>query len=96
MTEFWDDYVALVEDAPAERRHQRIHLGHNCWVIPEEEQFITAELIDRSCLVGTAEQLVERVRALDEAGLDQIVLLPPLAEKEKVVRDVASQVFPRL
>jgi alkanesulfonate monooxygenase SsuD/methylene tetrahydromethanopterin reductase-like flavin-dependent oxidoreductase (luciferase family) len=93
MQAFWDDYVALVEDTPAERRHQRVHLGHNCWVLPEEERFVTADLIERSCLVGTADQLVERIGALDDAGLDQIVLLPPLAEKEKVIRDVATHVM---
>jgi alkanesulfonate monooxygenase SsuD/methylene tetrahydromethanopterin reductase-like flavin-dependent oxidoreductase (luciferase family) len=96
MADFWDDYVELVEDVPADRRHQRVHLGHNCWVIPEEERFITAELIERSCLVGTPEQLVGRIAALDAAGLDQIVLLPPLAAKEQVVRDVAEHVLPRL
>jgi len=96
MADFWDDYVALVEDVPADRRHQRVHLGHNCWVLPEEEQFVTAELIQRSCLVGTADQLIERVRALDLAGLDHIVLLPPLDEKEKVIRDVAARVMPGL
>ena len=30
----WDDYRALIESYPAERRHQRIHGGHNCWVLP--------------------------------------------------------------
>lgn len=94
--DIWDDYVALVESVPVERRHQRIHLGHNCWVIPDEEQFVTAELIERTCLVGTAGDLAERVRALDDAGLDQLVLLPPLDEKEAVIERVAAEVFPLL
>jgi 5,10-methylenetetrahydromethanopterin reductase len=93
MADFWDDYVALVEDTPPELRHQRVHQGHNCWVLPEEEQFVTAELVARSCLVGTPESLARQIRALDEAGLDQIVLLPPLAEKEAVLRDVAERVM---
>ena len=37
MAGIWDDYTALLETFPAERRHQRIHGGHNCWVLPEEE-----------------------------------------------------------
>ena len=96
MADFWDDYVALVEDTPPEVRHQRVHQGHNCWVVPEEEQFVTADLIARSCLVGTPESLARQIGALDEAGLDQIVLLPPLAEKEAVIRDVAERVMPLL
>ncbi len=65
-------------------------------MIPEEEQFVTAALIERSCLVGTPSSLARQIAALDEAGLDQIVLLPPLAEKQAVIRDVADRVMPLL
>ncbi|MGI9322781.1 MAG: LLM class flavin-dependent oxidoreductase, partial [Pseudomonadales bacterium] len=44
MSGVWDDYTKLLESFPAERRHQRIHQGHNCWVLPEEEKFLTKEL----------------------------------------------------
>jgi 5,10-methylenetetrahydromethanopterin reductase len=94
LEDIWDDHVEYIEDAPEERRHQRIHLGHNCWVEPDEERFVTASLIKRSCLVGTAEQLIARVRDLDAAGLDQLVLLPPLDAKERVIADVAAKVMP--
>jgi 5,10-methylenetetrahydromethanopterin reductase len=96
MTDFWDDYVALVEDTPPEIRHQRVHQGHNCWVLPEEEQFVTRELIERSCLVGTPPELASLIADLDAAGLDQLVLLPPLDEKEAVIRDVATKLMPLL
>ncbi len=89
LHDIWDDYVAAVESVPAERRHLRTHLGHNCWVIPDEERFVTQALIERSCLVGTPDQLRDRVAELDEAGLDQIVLLPPLAPKDDVIADAA-------
>ncbi len=91
LSDIWADYVAEVEAVPEERRHLRTHLGHNCWVIPEEERFVTRELIERSCLVGTAEELRRRVAELDDAGLDQIVVLPPLAAKETVIADVARE-----
>jgi alkanesulfonate monooxygenase SsuD/methylene tetrahydromethanopterin reductase-like flavin-dependent oxidoreductase (luciferase family) len=91
---FWDDYVAMLEMTPIERRHQRIHLGHNCWVIPEEEQFVTQELIERTCMVGTAAELRERVVALEAAGLNQLVLLPPLDCKEQVIARVSAEVMP--
>jgi len=93
MADFWDDYVALVEDTPPEVRHQRVHRGHNCWVLPEEERFVTADLISRSCLVGSPDSLARQINDLDDAGLDQIVLLPPLEEKEAVIRDVAARVM---
>ena len=96
LHEIWDDYLSMLERVPAERRHQRVHLGHNCWVIPEEEAFVTADLIERTCLVGTAAELGAKVTALDEAGLDQLVLLPPLDVKAEVVERVAREVFPLL
>jgi alkanesulfonate monooxygenase SsuD/methylene tetrahydromethanopterin reductase-like flavin-dependent oxidoreductase (luciferase family) len=59
-------------------------------VVPEEERFVTAELIDRTCLVGTADELRKKIDELEDAGLDQIILLPPLDEKEAVITDVAK------
>ncbi len=94
--EMWRDYVAMLERVPEERRHMRIHAGHNCWVEPEEEQFVTPELIERTCLVGTDDQLVARLNELDGAGLSQLMILPPLASKEKVLHDIGTKVIPRL
>jgi len=96
VADIWDDYVAMLDEVPEERRHLRIHEGHNCWVVPDEERFVTRELIEATCLVGTADELAGRLRALDDAGLDQVVLLPPLAVKEQVLTDVATEVLPRL
>jgi 5,10-methylenetetrahydromethanopterin reductase len=95
LIDVWDDYVAAVEDTPVERRHLRTHLGHNCWVIPDEERFVTKELIERSCLVGTADDLRSRIAELDEAGLDQVVVLPPLDEKETVIADIGRELIGR-
>jgi len=30
----WNEYRAVVEQTDPERIHQRIHAGHNCWVLP--------------------------------------------------------------
>jgi alkanesulfonate monooxygenase SsuD/methylene tetrahydromethanopterin reductase-like flavin-dependent oxidoreductase (luciferase family) len=93
LHDIWDDYVATLESIPADRRHLRTHLGHNCWVVPDEERFVTKSLIGRSCLVGEPGALRERVAELDEAGLDQIVVLPPLAHKEQVIREVSRELI---
>ncbi len=93
---FWDDYVAMLKDVDPARLHQRVHQGHNCWVLPEEEQFVTKELIEATCLVGAADEIATRMRALEQAGLSQIMLLPPLAAKEQVLRDISAQVMPLL
>jgi alkanesulfonate monooxygenase SsuD/methylene tetrahydromethanopterin reductase-like flavin-dependent oxidoreductase (luciferase family) len=96
VADIWDEYVAMLDAVPEERRHQRIHAGHNCWVMPEEERFVTPELVEATCMIGTPIQLADRLRALEAAGLSQVMLLPPLAVKEQVLRDVATKVMPLL
>lgn len=96
VLEVWDDYVAMLEQVPEEIRHQRIHAGHNCWVIPEEERFVTKALIEASCLVGTPDQIVERLVALGDAGIDQMMLLPPLEPRYEVIRTVGEHIIPAL
>jgi 5,10-methylenetetrahydromethanopterin reductase len=94
VADVWGEYTAMLDEVPAERRHLRIHLGHNCWVIPEEERFVTEELLQASCLIGTADELIRRLQALGDAGLGQVVILPSLGAKEQVLREVAEQVLP--
>jgi 5,10-methylenetetrahydromethanopterin reductase len=90
----WDEYVAMLDSVDPAKLNQRIHLGHNCWVIPEEERFVTPELIERTCIIGTVEQITSQIRELKRAGLSQIMLLPPLAVRDQVLREVAAEVMP--
>lgn len=92
----WADYCALLESYPEERRHQRIHAGHNCWVLPEEERFLTPEVLSASAMIGSREQLLARLRDLAAAGLRQVMILPNFdtryAVLERVARDLVGQV----
>jgi 5,10-methylenetetrahydromethanopterin reductase len=96
VADVWDDYCSMLDQVPSERLHQRIHAGHNCWVLPEEERFITRELIEASCLVGTADQLVTRLQALHAAGLDQVMILPSFDPRYEVLERVGRDVLPHL
>jgi len=94
--EIWNDYRALIESYPEERRHQRIHAGHNCWVEPEEEQFLTADVLRASSMIGTRGELVQRLGDLARAGLRQVMILPSFDTRydvlERVGRDLIGQV----
>ncbi len=92
----WDDYCAMLDAVPAERLHQRIHEGHNCWVVPDEERFLTAELIEGTCLVGTADDVCQRLQAFGSAGVDQVMILPGFEPRYAVLERVARDVLPRL
>ena len=77
-------------------RHQRPHASHYSFLDPEESRFVTAELIDATCLSGAPEELAEKVRALERAGLSQIMLYPPLNRQYRVIEDFADKVMARL
>jgi len=96
VSEVWPDYCEMLSKVPDERLHQRIHAGHNCWVTPEEERFVTPDLIESTCLVGTAEDLVESLRGFEEAGLSQVMILPAFEPRYDVLRRVAEEVLPHL
>jgi 5,10-methylenetetrahydromethanopterin reductase len=92
----WDDYVEQVERVEEERRHQRIHAGHAFWVLEEEERFVTRELIDATSFVGTAGEVASRLRELQDAGLSEVVIIPPPEVKREVMREVADHIMPLL
>ncbi len=92
----WDEYVAVLDAVDPAKLNQRIHLGHNCWVIPEEERFVTPELIERTCIIGSPAHIASQIADLERAGLGQIMLLPPLAVRDEVLREVAEHVMPLL
>ena len=82
-----------METYPEERRHQRIHAGHNCWVLPEEERFLTPEVLASGAIIGTRNQLLEKLSALHEAGLDQLMILPNFDTRYDVLESVAAELM---
>ncbi len=96
LQDIWEDYCALLAQVPEERLHLRIHEGHNCWVVPEEERFLTAEILNATCLIGTAEQIADRLAPIGEAGLDQIMLLPAWEPRYEVLERAARELGPLL
>jgi alkanesulfonate monooxygenase SsuD/methylene tetrahydromethanopterin reductase-like flavin-dependent oxidoreductase (luciferase family) len=86
--------VALIEKTPEDRRYFRIHAGHATYLHPDERQFATPELIQATCLVGRPGELAEQIRALEEAGLDHLMVLPSFASRYRAMEELATQVFP--
>jgi 5,10-methylenetetrahydromethanopterin reductase len=89
----WDDYRALLESFPEQRRHQRIHAGHNCWVLPEEERFLTPEVLKASCLIGTTDELISQLTQLHAAGLNQVMILPNFDTRFDVLEHVGRELI---
>ena len=91
----WDEYCAFVDkmETPKEKRYLQLHNGHATYLVPEERRFVTPEAIRGVCLVGTPDEIIERVRTAEKAGLKEITLLPPRESARKVFSDFAEHVM---
>ena len=94
--EIWKDYCDMLEKHPKEKLHQRIHIGHNCWVIPEEEKFLTPTILKGTCLIGTKDHLIERINELSNVGLKKLMMLPSLEPRYNILKKVSKELITNL
>jgi alkanesulfonate monooxygenase SsuD/methylene tetrahydromethanopterin reductase-like flavin-dependent oxidoreductase (luciferase family) len=59
---------------PPDARYLQMHTQHLLGVRPEEQRFLTAELIGATTFTARSEELRERLRALKVAGYQQFVI----------------------
>ncbi|HYZ25061.1 MAG TPA: LLM class flavin-dependent oxidoreductase [Rhodopila sp.] len=59
---------------PADARYLMNHTGHCIAVKPAEERFITAELIRHTTFTGTEQDITQRIEAMRDGGLSQLVI----------------------
>jgi 5,10-methylenetetrahydromethanopterin reductase len=96
LARIWKKYCALVEATPPEYRHFRTHEFHYTRLHPGEAELIDARLIRDTCLVGTQNELVERLRALEAEGLEELMFASGNSAKWRLAEDFARQVMARL
>ena len=96
FVEQWEQYCRRVEDysLPEAARFRQIHDGHCTFLQPAERIFVTPEAIENTCIVGSPEEITERLQSLANAGLDEVVFLPPADHQRKVFRDLSESVLP--
>ena len=78
------------------RYYLTLHDGHGLYVRPEEERFVTAELIRHTTMSSPPEELRERIRALEGAGVKHIAFIPRQGEFDAFVSEFSDQVIARL
>jgi len=96
LERMWKRYCALVEDTPPEHRHFRTHEFHYTRLHPREAELIDAELIRATCLVGTAEELIEQIRELERQGLQELMFATGVDEKWRFAEEFARRVMARV
>lgn len=92
----WEQYKRLVSgwNIPPEQQHQRLHLGHATYLVPEERKLVTPALIAvGGALVGQPDEIIERLKAHEAAGLQEVVVLPAYDAAREVFSDFAREVI---
>jgi 5,10-methylenetetrahydromethanopterin reductase len=67
-------YRAYVGTLPAERRHLVLHEGHLVYARDDEREFITPAMAEVAANIGTPDELVARIHALEDAGVSQYAI----------------------
>lgn len=62
-------YRAYVESLPTERRHLILHEGHLVYSREDEREYLVPEIAEMAAMIGDPDQVIERIRALEAAGL---------------------------
>jgi 5,10-methylenetetrahydromethanopterin reductase len=95
LRRIWTRYCAMVETVPRAHRHFRTHEGHYTYLHPGEAQLIDAELVRAACLVGEADELIERIRELERGGLRELMFATGVDEKWRFSQEFARRVMDR-
>lgn len=70
-----DGYVEMARGfEPPDARYINNHRGHFVFVKPEEQRFVTAELIRRTTFTAGEQEIKQRIEALRSAGWSQITI----------------------
>jgi alkanesulfonate monooxygenase SsuD/methylene tetrahydromethanopterin reductase-like flavin-dependent oxidoreductase (luciferase family) len=96
LKRIWKPYCALVEQTPPEHRHFRTHEFHYTDLHPNEAELIDTQLIHDTCLVGTSDELVERIRGLEQDGLQEMVFAVGNETKWRLAEEFSRTVMARL
>ncbi|HKD69946.1 MAG TPA: LLM class flavin-dependent oxidoreductase [Candidatus Binataceae bacterium] len=79
-----DEYVGKLE-TPADRRYMKVHEGHMIYVKPGEDRFLTKEVIESFSMTAVRERIIEQIKELEAAGLQEIAFsLPNDGARERI------------
>jgi len=89
------DEIAARRGSPPDRRYLDVHEGHMIYLKPGEEQFVNEGLISIT-LTGHADEVLERIRALRDAGVDNLALQVVGETGRELIEEFAREVIAKL
>ncbi len=82
--------------SPADRRYLEAHEGHMMYLKPGEEAFVQPELVPLLTLTGDADEVRTRVRALADAGVDNLAVQVIPGTGRELIEEFGREVIGRL
>jgi 5,10-methylenetetrahydromethanopterin reductase len=93
--EYIDRYAAE-RGSPPDRRYLDVHEGHMVFLKEGEERFVGADGIKLITLTGPPDEVLERVRALAAAGVDNLAVQALPGHGRDLVEEFSRHVIARL
>ncbi|MBM4258789.1 MAG: LLM class flavin-dependent oxidoreductase [Deltaproteobacteria bacterium] len=78
-----------------DRYYLTLHDGHGLYLQPEEERFVTPDVVRATTMTAMPEELLERLHALERAGVKQVAFLPATDTFGEFVREFSEKVIAR-
>jgi alkanesulfonate monooxygenase SsuD/methylene tetrahydromethanopterin reductase-like flavin-dependent oxidoreductase (luciferase family) len=79
-----------------DRRYQLYHSGHLSYMRPGEEKVLTDQIVRACTMTGTKDEVIEKFRALADAGLKHVTMWTPPQTTRATIDDVSKHLIPAL
>ncbi len=79
-----------------DRFYQEVNCGHLSHLIDGEAAVLTEEIIKMTTITGTLDEVVDVIRGLEAAGLDNLTLNPPPPLAREIISETAEKIMPML
>ncbi len=89
---YFDEHIMTMQ-TPLDRRYQEMHLGHLVFMREGEEKYLTPDLIKMGTLTGTGPELIDRIRELEAAGVNNIALNVCGTDAREMIREFGRAVI---
>jgi alkanesulfonate monooxygenase SsuD/methylene tetrahydromethanopterin reductase-like flavin-dependent oxidoreductase (luciferase family) len=73
--------------------YMELHDGHAIYMQPEEERFVTPELIRHATMTAAPTELLSRLRALEAEGVRQVAFIPTPSSLERFAREFGEKII---
>jgi 5,10-methylenetetrahydromethanopterin reductase len=90
-----EGYAESIGSSP-DRRYLDVHEGHMMYLKPGEERFVIPEMTPVLSLTGTEDEVLERVRTLARAGVDNLALQAVPGMGRELIEEFGRRIIRRL